>query len=374
MANPSSPRSPAHAQQLISPRSVALDTIERELDRLWKESSGADENAVLRACALNLVVWSGSGESVEQLAQTVGPITAQNPCRTILLGVDPQAQSPLSASISAYCQLPARDRRQVCCEQILISAGREGIDDLSALVLSLLIPDLPAFLWWRGAPPARQDPFAELAEGCDRLIFDSAQFPDPAAGLTKLRNLAKAADGPNVGDLNWSRLRPWRQLIAQAFDPPELLGQLEQLELVEIEATGADSTPANALLLAGWLASRLGKRLALQDRSGGGPDRVLLRLGSGKPPQGGMPGLVRVRLNCGSGPSASLVLERRGPATAESQLVVDGLQRTTRLMALEEPDEERVVGSQLERLEADLVYEEALAAAVVALTPAPESP
>jgi len=365
MAPPAKAAPDGQAVALVAPRSVELGGIERELDRLWKEAGGAGDSAVLRACALNLVVWSKGGESVDQLAQEVGPITAQNPCRTILLSVDPDSAAPLSASISAYCQLPARDRRQVCCEQILIASGRDGIDDLSALVLGLLIPDLPSFLWWRGEPPGAADPFGALAEACDRLLFDSAQFAAPKAGLIQLAELARAEGAPRLGDLHWARLEPWRQLIAQAFDRPERLDSLRQLERVEIAC--AEPPSAGALLLGGWLASRLGKRLRLGEQAAQRSEDLILRLRREKGGQATPSGLLEVRLTCRA--QSSLLLQRHGGSAARIRFSTGAKETAERPVALEEPDQERVVGSELERIERDPVYEAALQAAAEALQP-----
>ena len=66
-----------------------------------------------------------------------------------------------------------------------------------------------------------------------------------------------------VSDLSWTRLTPWRRLIAQFFDSPSLQPYLDRLTAVDIEHDAGSA--AQALLLAGWLAARLGWRPEAKD-------------------------------------------------------------------------------------------------------------
>jgi glucose-6-phosphate dehydrogenase assembly protein OpcA len=57
-------------------------------------------------------------------------------------------------------------------------------------------------------------------------------------------------------DLAWLRSTPWRERVAAAFDSPEMRCELEQVAMVAVRHH-PDSTVA-AMLLIGWLGSRLG--------------------------------------------------------------------------------------------------------------------
>jgi hypothetical protein len=70
-----------------------------------------------------------------------------------------------------------------------------------------------------------------------------------------------------VVDLAWLRSTPWRERLAASFDPPQWRPALGRISAVTVQHR-ADSTAA-ALLLVGWLASRLGWRThALLPREG----------------------------------------------------------------------------------------------------------
>src|SRR5204862_6409631 len=62
-----------------------------------------------------------------------------------------------------------------------------------------------------------------------------------------------------VVDLAWLRSTPWRERVAAAFDPPRRRGELDALTAVAVRHHPASTVAA--LLLAGWLASRLGWRV-----------------------------------------------------------------------------------------------------------------
>ena len=83
-----------------------------------------------------------------------------------------------------------------------------------SVVLPLLLPDSPVAVWWPTDPPAdpAEDPLGQLAQ---RRITDSANVS--RGGAAALRNQCKAYTPGNT-DLAWTRLTPWRALLAAALD------------------------------------------------------------------------------------------------------------------------------------------------------------
>src|SRR5205823_5362245 len=63
-------------------------------------------------------------------------------------------------------------------------------------------------------------------------------------------------------DMNWERLTRWREMVAQFFDGAQLRPYLDRINQVRIEFAlskrGGPVNRAQALMLGGWLASRLG--------------------------------------------------------------------------------------------------------------------
>ena len=59
--------------------------------------------------------------------------------------------------------MPFGHRRQICCEQIEITASDVSLPDVPAVVLPLAVADLPVMLWCRSARLFSLPAFATLA-------------------------------------------------------------------------------------------------------------------------------------------------------------------------------------------------------------------
>lgn len=243
---------------------IDIRAIERELSELWKSAAektdGGLRGAVTRTCVLNLVAVARSGRASQEVTETVDRLTGMYPNRAIVVSVAGEVASQsvplLDAWVQAHCQIPVPGRPQVCCEQITIEAHGDGIARVPGTILPLLVPDVPVVLWYPRGEPFADTLFNRVGELADRVLLDSSTFANPQSGLQYLA--AQAGTHPPIGDLNWGRLTPWRELVAQCFDAPQLLQQLNQITNITIEYF-ADTPGAQiqALLLLGWLASRL---------------------------------------------------------------------------------------------------------------------
>jgi glucose-6-phosphate dehydrogenase assembly protein OpcA len=187
-------------------------------------------------------------------------------------------------SVSTFCPDSSdAGGRRVCCEQVTLKACGRFTVELPSAATPLLVSDLPIFLNWQGALRPDDEVFQSLSRAADRVVVDSAEFQNPLAEMAALVRLLsrKRASDVALSDLNWSRLTSWRALLANFYDVLEYRPALEQVSLVTIEyvapasKTGEEqsaplksesSSPVaasaplapQALMMAGWLASRLG--------------------------------------------------------------------------------------------------------------------
>jgi glucose-6-phosphate dehydrogenase assembly protein OpcA len=252
----------------LQPANVA--TLEEELSALWRAAAEGPgtEHPVMRASVLTLLAFVESEDEGRETFNLISHVIAQNPCRAILMVAEPREHPEgLSTWISAQCHLPPSGAKQVCCEQIYVRARGEAVSGLDNVVLPLIVPELPVYLWWRAGrfvPPSFLD---QVFRVTNRVLVDSGRFEEPELDLATLARLVerfRTADGMALSDLNWARLTPCRELIAQNFDSDEARSYLQDLSEVSFEwQLGADETgsrTAHALLLTAWLASRLGWR------------------------------------------------------------------------------------------------------------------
>ncbi|MCW2823259.1 MAG: oxidoreductase, partial [Aeromicrobium sp.] len=129
-------------------------------------------------------------------------------------------------------------------ESILLRIGGELTQHAESVVLPLLLPDSPVVVWWPGKAPAipSEDAIGKLAR---RRLTDAEATSSP---IRSLKAVARSY-APGDTDLSWTRLTPWRALLAAALDqsPGKVTGGT---------VVAGPGNPA-AVLLVAWLESRL---------------------------------------------------------------------------------------------------------------------
>ncbi|MDX6740565.1 glucose-6-phosphate dehydrogenase assembly protein OpcA [Actinocorallia sp. A-T 12471] len=137
-----------------------------------------------------------------------------------------------------------------------------------SVVVPLLVPDAPVVTWWPGQAPAHpsEDPLGALAQ---------RRVTDAYAGMDRLGTLIQLDQSytPGDTDFSWTRLTPWRTLLASALDqetPPILSAEVQ-----------AEPDSPSAELLAAWLGGRLNVPASRTMSTGPGITAVVLQTGEG---------------------------------------------------------------------------------------------
>jgi glucose-6-phosphate dehydrogenase assembly protein OpcA len=258
--------------------------VERQLAELWqgtvRDPRAGAETAVLRARVANLLVFVANEAALDDVHQMLNELTASHPSRVLaMLGLLAATDQDIEMSLESICQTDKRTgAKRLNCEEITLKAQGKFVIELPSAALPLLAPDLATFLWWRSAPQVSDQVLSKLLRATDRLVIDSAEFAAPLPDLVATNNLFTDEDYDHVGisDLNWARLTFWRQLLADFYDVAAYRTLLDTVDSVQIDyvAPEFDETAVapQALLLAGWLGSRLGWTLA-EDRATEESDR-----------------------------------------------------------------------------------------------------
>ena len=235
---------------------LSPDRILRELSDLWTGTAATGEGdsrqGVLRACTMTLVVLSDEGDDFSALGETVAALMPEYPARAILIRLHPDGPRSLSERVYAQCWMPFGQRRQICCEQIEITASDAALADLPGVVLPLAVADLPVILWCRATRLLGMPVFSQIAAMATRVILDSAAMPDPRATLGRL---ADASARVAIGDLAWTRLTRWREMLAQVFENRERLAHIAAIARVRVAFGGTYETGAR--YMAAWIADAL---------------------------------------------------------------------------------------------------------------------
>lgn len=205
-------------------------------------------------------------------------------------------------------------------ETVVLRLYGDVVDHAQSVVLPLLLPDAPVVVWWPVNAPLDPagDPLGALAQ---RRVTDTYACEEP------VRELAARADAyaPGDTDLSWTRITPWRSMLAAALDQVDC-----RVQGVEVE--GEEHNPS-CELLAMWLADRLNVPVQRTASSG--------------------PGLTAVRMNTDCGP---VVLDRADGSLAT--LSIQG--QPARAVALKRRDTAELIAEELRRLDPDDTYASAL--------------
>jgi glucose-6-phosphate dehydrogenase assembly protein OpcA len=174
----------------------------------------------------------------------------EHPSRAIVIRFRPSAERALSSRVFSQCWMPFGQRRQICCEQIEITASDASLPDLPAVILPLAVADLPVVLWCRGARLFELADFPQLAGIASKVVLDSSAMGGAADILDRLDRVTRS--GRLLADLAWTRMTRWRQMVAQIFENRSYLARLAGIQQVRI-GFGGSAPPSSAYYLGAWL-------------------------------------------------------------------------------------------------------------------------
>lgn len=238
------------------------EQILKGLGKLWtslaQEEKQLGKPTVLRACAMTLIVATDDPDGGYAASQIISELMREHPSRGIVIAVSPEAEHGLEARVLAQCWKPFGKAQQICCEQIEITARPENWPNVGPTLIGIVAADLPVVFWCRhkGAlsPLASRKQKAGLEAVmalATKTVVDS-KGEDAELRLDLLSTWRKL--GRTFADLEWTRLTPWREPIANIFDNPCREIKLADFRKIEI-AHGGEKPGASALYAAGWLSA-----------------------------------------------------------------------------------------------------------------------
>ncbi len=353
------------------PVAVDVASIEQQLRLLWKSASDQEgEGAIIRACSCNLIVFAETAAEAQRLLQVVDSVAEHHPSRSLITWAD--EEKDMRAWISARCFAPISGGPQVCSEVILFAPGSHNGEATANTLISLLIPDLPVYLYLPSFASSSLELVARLAPWSTMLVMDSRTRGATAIRGSYLLEFMKYPPSEiQIRDLEWARITAWRDLVAQFFDGQDRLEPASEIAAVDICATTAvpDEIPTAALLLAGWLSGGLGWTVGACERSGGRltmrlsghTGEVLLSISAKLSEAGQIPSVqsVLVRKRCGR--RFSVYLDRLARCfVAES----DTDDRHTRSVPHHDAGEAELLAAELTYAGNDIGYQRALQQAI----------
>jgi glucose-6-phosphate dehydrogenase assembly protein OpcA len=301
------------SEDVWSERDTTPDAIEAALRDLLRHRH-ASNRALAPARVLNLVVvvdraWKG------EIANRLARVGRYQASRTILCAVEDGRDALDAVAVMGY-EEPRPGGMSVTREQVEIDMGPDHLARLDTIIDPVVVSEIPTVLW---CPHGHEEAIRALRRIVDVILLDSDDQSDAADGLARAGELLGSA---YVVDLAWLRTTPWRERLAASFDPPERRAELARLQAIAVRHQ--ERSAASALLLAGWLASRLHwEARPLQSANGAGlrgsaaraSGQVEIALDSQDQES---PGLAGVTVSCGERFRLALDRGRGGLRARES--------------------------------------------------------
>ena len=236
---------------------IAPEKILKELSDLWvdsgKQGQAEGGTGVLRACSMTLLVLAEAGEDTQDLGETIAALMPEHPARAILVRLSGAGDRSMAERVYSQCWMPFGQRRQICCEQVEITVSDAALADLQSVVLPLTVADLPLIVWCRSQRLLAMPEFRAIAQMADKVVFHSASSLDPAALLERAHGAV--GRGIMLGDLSWTILTRWREMLSQVFENHQNAAQVAKLAQVDVEWGGSRYVPA--LYLGAWIRDSL---------------------------------------------------------------------------------------------------------------------
>ena len=313
------------SEDVWSAQDTHPDEIEAALRELLRERHAANA-ALAPARVLNQVVivdreWKG------EIANRLERAGRYQASRTVLCAVE-DGRETIDAVATVRYQEPNGSTIGVMHENVEIDIGPDHLLALQTIVDPVLVAEIPTLAW---SPHGHNEAVRAVLPLVDVLLLDSDDTPEPAEAFDLVEALR---DQAYVVDLAWLRTTPWRERIASSFDLPGRVASLQRV--AELEIRHRESSGASALLLAGWMSSRLQWEASTLARAPGGRLHGTARRPKGdvkvalRPFEQEAPGLAGVTLTCANGTALSL---HRGLGGLDArERTYDGVERAWKIL------------------------------------------
>jgi len=330
---------------------VTVGEVEAALSALRRH----EQRAAVRTSVLTLVAVVDTQAQADAAREVVADLGARHPSRTVVLvvgddegdvpersagsvpersaGSVPERSAGLDASASVH--VVERQGTAICYEDLVLRVRGRARHHLDSVVESFTLPDVPVALWMPSRLPAPGDP---LLRAADRLVVDSRAVPEAGDVLARISVLGRRL---SVADLSWTRLGPWRSLLAGLFE-----GGVNRPYLTGVRHVAVAGNHGPRHLLGGWLMRSLGLPRSAMSLSPA--EHVSMRVSA-----------------VADGHAGEFVVERSGPERSiESCIDIDGGACVRQTLRMRRQWPALSLAGALTRVGDDVTYRRALSGAL----------
>src|SRR5713226_801157 len=211
------------APAMSSPSSVDALEWKGEGVTIAQAQSTDDDHPHPRNSVMTLIAVAAT-EAEEKLAQRIcTAIAVHHPSLAIVVREEANVKSGrIDASITAPPPVQVTEASAASAaarahyELVTLQVRGPAATHLAGLVDPLLVSGVPTYIWWLGTPPFGSKELRDALDIADALVVDSAGFARPYHSFLALADTSTHAHRRlGLADLQWARLDPWRESIAQ---------------------------------------------------------------------------------------------------------------------------------------------------------------
>jgi glucose-6-phosphate dehydrogenase assembly protein OpcA len=196
-----------------------------------------------RTAVMTFIAVAGDDEGAKVASSALRTLGTSHPARIVILRPEPDSVAALDARAVLFTV--ETGGHEVNFEEISMTVCGQAAKHLDSVVDAFVISDLPVAVWYVGTIPDGADPLLPVATAA---LVDSRD----AADTGRLRGLLDLARERPVVDLSWTRLKPWRSMLALLFADPETRQWLGGIESVAVEGKAG---PRH--MIGGWISAQL---------------------------------------------------------------------------------------------------------------------
>ncbi len=273
-ARPSAPPDVAWRGEAVTIGEV-LTALSGIRPRLARAEAGEQEHPHPRNFVMTLVAVATSEADERRAQRACMAIAVNHPSLAIVVCEKPNVRSGrIDASITTHSLDPSQPG-SVHYELVTLHIAGAAGEQLAAVVDPLLLSGVPTYLWWLDTPPFGKKELLDALRICDALVVDSARFDRPYHSFLGLADLALNSHSQlGIADFQWARLEPWREAIAQFFEPKDRRSFMSGIAELGIDYVGEGrANRIGAALLVGWFSSAVGWSI---ERAVGGAGGVVV--------------------------------------------------------------------------------------------------
>ncbi|MBD3383489.1 hypothetical protein GF407_01060 [candidate division KSB1 bacterium] len=232
----------------IPGKKVPVDKIEKHLHEIWEQKASELKQDLVRSSTINFCVTCELS-LLDKILELLHHVVPYHPGRVVVAAFDEHNTSEqITAHVYTYCHEKA-DQKRICSEMIILHFGKNSRQHLTGLILPLILPNLPLYLWWMLSCDQLMD-YDSLLKSTNRLIVNSPFLR--AVDMETLVETVLSVEEIKLSDYAWGRITNWREAMAHYIDPDSL----QHIQQVTLFSSG-ENPALDAWLFVGWLASRL---------------------------------------------------------------------------------------------------------------------